>query len=174
MRKIAHTKLTGFFTCDKVKLKFHDYLASLSITLWVGGLWSIGYLAVPVLFQLLTDKMLAGFIAGRMFSLIAYIGLACSILLMGYLLKSFGRNVYKQRLFQVLLCMLLLNLAGLFIFQPLMAGLKSQAFPADVMHSVFAEQFKMLHGVSSILYLVQSLLGIWLVLFKDKIIKTTY
>jgi len=33
--------------------------------------------------------------------------------------------------------------------------LKAQALPTDVMHSAFADRFRMLHGVSSILYLVQ-------------------
>ena len=51
-----------------------DNLALIAVTLWVGGLWAIGYLAAPVLFSALSDKMLAGMLAGRMFSLIEYIG----------------------------------------------------------------------------------------------------
>ena len=60
--------------------------------------------------------------------------------------------------------MLLLVLIGQFGIQPAMAELKAQALPLDVMHSAQAGQFKALHGVASILYLVQSVLGLLLLL----------
>jgi len=37
------------------------HLASLSVTAWVGSLWAIGYLAVPVLFYAQPDRQLARF-----------------------------------------------------------------------------------------------------------------
>ena len=36
--------------------RFADKLALIAVTLWVGGLWAIGYLAAPVLFSALADK----------------------------------------------------------------------------------------------------------------------
>jgi hypothetical protein len=57
-----------------------------------------------------------------------------------------------------------------FGIQPVMTNLKLEALPLDVMHSTFAEQFKMLHGVSSIFYLVQSLLGVFLVIKTQRVI----
>ncbi|HLD09179.1 MAG TPA: DUF4149 domain-containing protein, partial [Methylophilaceae bacterium] len=60
--------------------------------------------------------------------------------------------------------MLLLALAGHFGVQPILAELKNQAMPADVMQSVFADRFKTWHGVASIAYLIESLLGLALVL----------
>jgi hypothetical protein len=59
--------------------------------------------------------------------------------------------------------MLVLGLVIQFGLSPVMADLKVQARPLDVMHSAFADRFKMLHGVSSILYLLESLLGMILV-----------
>lgn len=59
--------------------------------------------------------------------------------------------------------MLILLLIGQFAIQPVMTGLKSQVWPLDVMQSALAAQFKMWHGLASILYLIQSLLGIVLV-----------
>jgi len=44
----------------------------------------------------------------------------------------------------------------------IMNDLKAQAMPLDVMHSALADRFKMLHGVSSIIYLIESLLGAFL------------
>ncbi len=59
--------------------------------------------------------------------------------------------------------MLLLILVGQFGIQPIMQGLKDQAMPHAVMQSVFADRFSRWHGVSSILYLIQSALGLLLV-----------
>ena len=41
-----------------------------AITLWVGGMWAIGYMVAPVLFSSLGDRQLAGLVAGKLFSLI--------------------------------------------------------------------------------------------------------
>jgi hypothetical protein len=60
--------------------------------------------------------------------------------------------------------MLLLVVTGHFGIQPILAQLKAQALPADVMQSVFADRFRTWHGVASIGYLIESLLGIVLVL----------
>jgi hypothetical protein len=144
--------------------KFADSMALLAITAWVGGLWSIGFVAVPVLFQTMPDRMLAGLLAGKMFTLVAYIGIVSAGYLLTYHLNASGRTAFKQTVFRVVVVMLLLTMVGQFGIQPIMTDLKAQALPADVMHSVFADRFKMLHGVSSILYLVQSLLGVVLVL----------
>lgn len=47
---------------------------------------------------------------------------------------------------------------------PLMADIKLRAQSLDVMQSAFAPSFRMWHGISSILYLVESLLGAALVI----------
>ncbi len=140
------------------------YVANLSRALWVGGIWAIGYLAVPVLFQTLPDRQLAGLVAGKMFTGMAYAGIGCAIYLLAYQSIRFGRQAWKQRPFLVVVAMLILLLIGQFAIQPIMLDLKSQASPLDVMQSAMAAQFKWLHGLSSILYLLQSLLGIGLLI----------
>jgi len=144
--------------------KFADSVALLVITVWVGGLWGIGYVAVPVLFQTLPDKMLAGMLAGKMFTLIACIGIACACYLLVYQLGISGKAALRQPAFLAVIAMLILTIISQFGIQPVMADLKAQALPADVMHSEFADRFRMLHGIASIAYLVQSLLGAMLVL----------
>jgi uncharacterized membrane protein len=133
------------------------HLAVLSATLWVGGTWVIGYLAVPVLFQSLSDRQLAGLLAGKMFTWMALVGIGCALYLLAYQFHQFGQTVWKHRTFLVVALMLILALVGQFGLQPLMADLKAQALPLDVMHSTLASQFKTLHGISSMLYLMQSL-----------------
>ena len=139
-------------------------LAALAATAWVGAQWGIGYLAVPVLFQTLPDKMLAGMLAGKMFSLIDYLGLACGLYLLTYLYANFGRAVLRQPLFLVAAVMLLLTLAGKFGFQPVMESLKAQVYPADITHSAYAGKFNLLHRIAAACYVIQSLLGIALIL----------
>lgn len=141
-----------------------QHLAALLATAWVGGLWAIGYLAVPVLFFAQPDRQLAGELAGQMFALVGYLGMVCGVYLLIQRIGVFGRAAFRQRLFWVTAVMLLLTLAIQFGIQPVMAGLKAQALPLEVMHSVFADQFKTLHRISGSIYLMQSLLGAFLVI----------
>jgi uncharacterized membrane protein len=139
------------------------HLAVLSAALWVGGTWAIGYLAVPVLFQTLPDRQLAGLLAGKMFTWMAFAGIACALYLLAYQFRQFGRPVWQQKSFLVVVAMLTLLVISQLGIQPIMTDLKSQALPLDVMHSALAPQFKTWHAVSGILYLMQSLLGIVLI-----------
>jgi len=141
-----------------------QHLASLLITAWAGSLWAVGYLAVPVLFYAQPDKQMAGMLAGQMFSLVAYLGMVCGAYLLLYRYFKYGRIALRQNLFWVVSAMLLFTLVIQCGIQPVMTDLKTQALPLDVMHSAFADRFKMLHGVSSIIYLIESLLGIYLVI----------
>ena len=136
------------------------HIAALSITLWVGGMWMLGYVVVPVLFKMLPDRQLAGMVAGQLFTLLAWIGIVCALYLLIHQLQQSGRAALRHASFRIVVAMLVLVLIGQFILQPMMAGLKLQAMPMDVMNSAYAARFKTMHGVSSILFLVQSLLGI--------------
>ncbi len=143
--------------------KISESLYLAAITLWVGGMWAIGYLAAPVLFSSLADRQLAGMLAGKLFSLIGWIGLGCAIYLFVFLAARWGTQVFKRGVFWLVLLMSLMSAASQFGIQPLMAQLKLDALPREVMESVLRDRFATWHGISSILYLVQSLLGLWLV-----------
>ena len=133
------------------------------ITLWVGALWTTG-LSAYVLFDSLQDKQLAGSLAGKLFTVVSYIGMASGFYLLIQRLLDYGTNTLKQSFFWAVFGMLLLVLAGHFGIQPILAQLKADAMPADVMHSIFAERFGKWHGVASVAYLVECLLGFVLVL----------
>ena len=122
------------------------HLAALAATLWVGGLWAIGYLA------------------GQMFMTIGYVGIICATYLLLHRLVISGKAVLRQPLFLVIASTLVISLVIQFGIQPLMTELKVQALPLDVMQSALADRFKLWHGVSSILYLLESLLGAVLVI----------
>jgi uncharacterized membrane protein SirB2 len=148
--------------------KLSDNLALIAITLWVGGLWAIGYLAAPVLFSALANKTMAGMLAGKMFTVIAYVGMACGFYLLIHRLAAFGGAALKQGFFWAALVMLLLAVAAHFGIQPILEGLKEQALPKEVMESMFRDRFARWHGISSIVYLMQSVLGLVLVLSPRK------
>lgn len=140
-----------------------DILAVWAVTLWVGGLFAIGYLAAPVLFYQLEDRALAGMLAGRMFTYIAYVGMVCGPYLLLHRLVRQGGATLKQAFFWIALLMLLLTLGQRYGIQPIMEAMKAQAWPQDVMHSLFRDRFQAWHGISSAVYLLQSLLGLALV-----------
>jgi hypothetical protein len=133
------------------------------ITLWVGALW-ITSVSAYVLFDTLQDKQLAGNLAGKLFEVVSYIGMASAFYLLIQRLLQFGTGALKQSFFWAVFFMLLLVLAGHFGIQPLLTQLKTDALPNDVMHSVFASRFSTWHGVASVAYLVECALGVVLVL----------
>ena len=133
------------------------------VTLWVGALWMTG-LTAYVLFDTLQDKQLAGSLAGKLFTVVSYIGMASAFYLLVQRLMDYGTGALKQSFFWAVFVMLLLILAGHFGIQPILAQLKADAMPADVMHSIFAQRFGKWHGIASVAYLVECLLGFVLVL----------
>lgn len=148
-----------------------DALHSIAVTLWVGGMWAIGFVVAPVLFARLPERTLAGLIAGKFFTLVAYIGIACAVYLLLYRLARFGAAGLRHGVFWIVLLMLALVLAGEFGVQPILASLKTQALPREVMESVFRDRFSTWHGVASVLYVIQSVLGLVLVLLQHRGLK---
>lgn len=142
---------------------FADGLAATLLVLWVGGLWAIGYIAAPTLFAELSDRQLAGNLAGALFSWIAIVGMVAGGYLLVYRVGKHGFQALKQAYFWIVLVMLLLTLGQYFGIQPVMQALKDQAMPQAVMESAFRSRFAAWHGVSSIVYLIESVLGVVLV-----------
>lgn len=140
------------------------HTASLATTVWVGGLWALGYIAVPILFRAQPDKQLAGLLSGQMLVVIGYIGIVCGTYLLLYRLAISGKAAMREWVFWLVAAMLIITLLLQYGIYPLMAEIKLQANSPDVMKSALAPSFRMWHGISSILYLVESLLGAALVI----------
>lgn len=139
-----------------------DALFTIALTLWVGGLWAVGYLVAPTLFATLVDRQLAGLVAGKLFALIGWVGIVCAAYLLLFLLVRLGAAALRSGFFWLLLLMLALTAVSQFGLQPWLAQLKAAALPREVMESVLRDRFATWHGISSILYLLQSLLGLCL------------
>jgi uncharacterized membrane protein len=132
---------------------------------WVGSLLTIGYAVAPVLFTAL-DRMTAGAVAAQLFRIEGLLGVVCGVLLLGLanVLVRRGNDAYR-RLRWLIVGMLVCVLLGYFALQPFMNAIRMAALEAgtDVAHSPDATRFGVLHGVSSLFYLIESLLAIALV-----------
>jgi hypothetical protein len=109
------------------------------------------------------DRMTAGTVAAQLFRIEGVIGVVCGVLLLALcnVLVRRGGDAYR-RLRWLVTGMLVCVLLGYFALQPFMNALRVAAQEAgtDVGHSVYASRFGLLHGVSSVFYLIESLLGI--------------
>jgi hypothetical protein len=144
--------------------RLSDALYFATLTLWVGGLWTIGYIVAPTLFATLADRQLAAMLAGKLFILIGWIGLGCAAYLLIFMLLRIGRAALKRWSFWLLLLMLGLTAASQFGIHPILAQLKADALPREVMESIMRDRFVTWHGIASILYLLQSVLGLLVVI----------
>jgi hypothetical protein len=127
--------------------------------LWAGSLWAVGYLVAPTLFATLADRALAGTIAGSMFHVEAMVSLGCGVA-MGLLLWLATPDWTPKRrraALLIIVVMVMCTVASHFGLQPMMAELRGAADEAA------RSRFGMLHGISSVIYLVQSVLAGWLV-----------
>ena len=125
----------------------------ISLTLWVGSLWVAGFLAAPTLFAVLDDRVLAGTIAGNLFTKVSYIGLVCAVVLL--LLNALLKRGRTWRMW-VIVTMLVLVVIGQFGLTPMIVALRDQGLSATA-------RFAQLHGVAGALYLLTSVLGLSLV-----------
>lgn len=125
------------------------------LTLWVGSLWAIGFIAAPILFAVLEDRALAGTLAGEMFRALAWLGLVCGSLLLLFHRLNPGRPAWRL---WALVAMLLLILVDRLLLAPMIADLRAEGLSGSV-------EFARLHGVASTLYLVNCLVGLALVAF---------
>jgi hypothetical protein len=138
-------------------------------TLWVGALWTTGFIVAPTLFATLADRALAGTIAGSLFRVIAWVSIVCAVALLALqwmpLRKANAVSPSKGVIYLVI-GMALCTLVGYFGLQPYMAELRLVLHGTTDMSQVAdaRRQFGILHAASTGIYIVQSLLGLALIL----------
>ncbi len=134
--------------------------------LWVGSILTVGYLVAPTIFGTLTDRQVAGMVAGSIFKVEAYLSTIVCIALMVLANLLVTRGLTQYRIIRlILLGMLLCSVVASFVFIPWMNTLRDQALlnGMPVMLSPSADLFGKLHGASSIVFMIQSALGLYLV-----------
>ncbi len=129
----------------------------------MGSLWWMIVVA-NVIFDKVPTSYLAGLIAGQLFEYLSYFSLVVLTFVTFRLFKGEGWRVVKNSLFWISLFILFIVLMNLFGIKPFLEALKIQALPKEVMESIFADRFSLWHGISSIAYLIHSLLATFLML----------
>jgi hypothetical protein len=140
-------------------MRNHPYLQALErtlLTFWIGGLWTSGFVVAPLLFAELDDRALAGSLAGAVFGVMSYAGLACGacLLLINWLLRDRRRFIAWPSF--VIVAMLVLTACGEFILAPWIAELRVQGLTEST-------RFVQAHGIASGVFLVNCVLGLILV-----------
>jgi hypothetical protein len=105
--------------------------------LWVGSLWSVGLWVTPILFAVESDHRLAGVLAGRIFSIETYVGIAVAV----FALLLPGRTKFMCGYLAAVL--LAVNEWGL---RPVMVVAREHG-------SAMGLTFGAWHGVSAVIYL---------------------
>lgn len=127
--------------------------------LWAGSLWTIGYVVAPTLFLSLHDNVLSGTIVGFLLRTEAWLSVACAVILYVMVRLSSIEPARKRTLGMVIVAMLACALVIHVGVQPAMADLKEAAGAAGLKGSPQGKTFGMLHGVSQLVYLVESVLA---------------
>lgn len=132
------------------------------LTIWIGALWTVGFLVVPTLFGTLEDKQLAGMLAGKMFTAVSYIGLFAGLIILLSEAKI-SRQFKTNKRIWLLALMLLIVIIGEFIIQPQMSGLKQAGLLSS---SEVSQQFDQLHLIATALYMLNCLFGLILIIYQ--------
>ena len=131
------------------------------LTLWVGGVWLTGLVLAPVLFAGF-ERLLAGEIAGRLFTAVSWVGLVCGTVLLVLAAVRAGSSAWRDWRALTLAVMLVIVLVGEFGLAVRMRELKLLALQQTNPALLWSE-FGRLHAVSSALYLVVCVSGLLLV-----------
>ena len=119
--------------------------------LWAGSLWSVGLWVTPILFSAQPDRHLAGVLAGRIFSIETYVGIAVAVLA----LVLPGRTTF---LWGYLAAALLA--ANEWALRPVMSAARANGSAAGLTFGAW-------HGVSAVIYVAACLALLVLVWKQD-------
>ncbi|MDH5650104.1 MAG: DUF4149 domain-containing protein [Gammaproteobacteria bacterium] len=138
-------------------------LERLLLATWVGGMVAVGFVVTPVLFRMLDDRMLAGNIAGELFGILSKFGLLCGAILLALAITRSHGDWFRAWRVWVLTAMLLIVLVAEYGLLPAMKEIKQSVGTALIQGTEAYRQFSRLHRVSSILFLLNTSLGLVLV-----------
>lgn len=132
--------------------------------LWAGALWVLGYIAAPTVFGI-AHGTLAGDIVGAFLRRLAWISMICAALMLVLVQVSpeleRGRRRYLNLLVLSMLACALVMYVGL---QPAMAQMREAAGPLGIRASPLWTRFAIMHGVSQLFHLIESVLAALLVI----------
>ncbi|UCC56095.1 MAG: DUF4149 domain-containing protein [Gammaproteobacteria bacterium] len=134
------------------------------LTLWIGGLWVVGFVVAPALFAKLPDTATAGSVAGSLFTIMSRIGLGCAagLLVIGWLQGSCQARRWQLLVIAVMVALVVL---GESVLAPMISELRATG-------QVASPRFGQLHGLASGVYLVNCVLGLVLLVTWPEVERT--
>lgn len=120
-------------------------------------MWIIGVVVAPALFSTL-DKAVAGMVAGKLFHAIGWIGIVAGVFLLIWWIWVDGARAFKGGKIWLIVGMLLCTLVNQFAIFPLIAEIKPAVSHAAT--GMFGGGLAQWHTISSLIYLLQSVLGL--------------
>ena len=145
-------------------LRIYPILERTLLTLWIGGLWVVGFVVAPTLFAKLPDTATAGSVAGSLFTSMSRIGLFCAgvLLIVGWLQRTCHARRWQLL---VITAMVGLVVLGEYVLAPMIAELRATG-------QVASPRFGQLHGLASGVYLVNCVLGLVLLVMWREVERT--
>jgi Domain of unknown function (DUF4149) len=138
------------------------------LTLLVGTQAAVGYLVAPTLFEVIADRSTAGTVAGAIFERAGWLSLFGLVLLLVLRWKrDASRSTQSNIPVFTLMGMLGLTAIGHFAIRPWIAHVRAmiqQTGGFEHCEPAMRAQFGMLHGASSLVFLIVFVLGLSLIL----------
>ena len=145
---------------DTSREYFMNKLAAVLAGVWLGFQIGAGYVTAPLLFQNL-ERMQAGALAGVLFDVAAYFGLAVWLLVYTVYKSRADRGYGRAYTPKWIVLLLVLLAANQFLLTPVIEAHKNGT--ANWLLSLVGGSFGQWHGASSVVYMVCSIIGLGLV-----------
>lgn len=127
--------------------------------LWAGTLWALGYIAAPAVFAALPSTV-AGDVVAVLLDRLGWVSVGCAVLMIVLLRLApdldAGRRRSLNLLVLAMLACALVMWAGL---QPAMAQMRELAGEGGVRASPYWTRFAVMHGVSQLFHVIESVLA---------------
>ncbi len=128
-------------------------------SLWAGALWVLGYVAAPAVFSIASGTM-AGDIVGAFLHRLAWISFACAALMLVLVRFSPDLEAGRKRFLNLLVLAMLACALVMYVgLQPAMAAMREAAGPEGIRASPLWTKFAIMHGVSQLFHLIESMLA---------------
>ena len=136
----------------------------LAAVLWAGTLWALGYVAAPAVFAAVPSTV-AGDVVAVLLSRLGWVSVGCAALVLVLVRMSSDLDARRRRSLNLLvLAMLACALVMWAGLQPAMAQMRELAGLGGVRASEYWTQFAVMHGVSQLFHVIESVLAAVLVL----------
>ncbi|MBB5192657.1 hypothetical protein HNQ50_003401 [Silvimonas terrae] len=134
-------------------------LKNVLTVLWIGGLWIVGLLVLPVLFLSLDNNHgLAAVLSAKILHAMGWLGIVAGLYLLVYRVWFEGLRAFQTGAFWLLIGMVVCTLVNQFAIFPILAGVKSTLSESAV--GVFGGGFANWHTISTAIYALQALFGL--------------